>query len=884
MIVSHNTNYTIIFYNDRVKEVVPLATVMEPFTYIPILAGHMELLSGEQGDAVVFGKITEGYDVIDPNITTEITFEDVGEIVPTIYLVAEAVITNEIVNGNLGGPCFERSDITAVFAITIPERIYAGSTYFVNVYWDGGIDYSALYVVNPGDTLADIKNGWSNNMTLAGIEVAAGSPDNQIYIFRNTSSFCNDPWETRSAEMIMQSWSVTAYVSGYSMVTKFTTLKCGATHGFGIVYKDKAGRQCSVMKTNLLNVHIPFYTEDDSPELDERVSITFKIFHKPPEWADTYEIVFFGNISMDYFIQMRVDDIIALAGFDLLDHYAVNIQETIDDARAQNTRWKVSDYVWEEGDRIRFIGTIDDGGGGTGAITKYTELYDYEVLNTGTVYGEAVGGDYLYFQATTIPVPFVGEVNVLAEIYRPRKGLGITTPYGSGMVFEIGTDANGNRYHKGDVDQEMSASGAVETPAEVVNTAHDCYKYIRINYDHDSNVLHPFWAESIQPSDWWEYIVSNKLTNIGFPFLDDINQRQAELPERMRHGGFLLAGTRTNNLAHFTYEDFLDLPKKGGPITGLREVGYVLKVLQHYKETSIYVNRIMNFNADGTEEFTLTGKLLATVRPLEADYGCQHPDSVMVNNRNLYYWDNSQGAFIRSAPNGQVVLNNKTKRWFKDLMTWIRANGGGELLQVRVGANNEHDEVWISFRMGDDVTGLIFSEKDGRYKSRIDLITESYIHLGEFFAHLYHQRLWIINIDEGQDWLSWSGSLTHAEMELVSNIEPELNKVFTAIALYSDHEWESEAKSIVIPEEASAVNEIMESNVAIWDRREGVYRGAILKDENSKGTFVSVYDKKMNGRTMRGRYCFILLKTEEHDEKVRLDSIIVFSTLSERNL
>jgi len=40
-----------------------------------------------------------------------------------------------------------------------------------------------------------------------------------------------------------------------------------------------------------------------------------------------------------------------------------------------------------------------------------------------------------------------------------------------------------------------------------------------------------------------------------------------------------------------------------------------------------------------------------------------------------------------------------------------------------------------------------------------------------------------MNIDEGQGYLSWSGNLTHAELEVVSNIEPMKNKVFNAIAL-----------------------------------------------------------------------------------------------------
>jgi len=223
-------------------------------------------------------------------------------------------------------------------------------------------------------------------------------------------------------------------------------------------------------------------------------------------------------------------------------------------------------------------------------------------------------------------------------------------------------------------------------------------------------------------------------------------------------------------------------------------------------------------------------------------------------------------------------------RWFKDLLKWIRTSGGSQLLVVNIGANNEHEEIWASFQIGDTIHGFIFSEKQGRFVSRINQITESYLHLGNFFAHLYHQRLWIMNMDEGQDWLSWSGTPTYAEIEVVSNIEPLKNKIFNAIAVFCDHLLQSLAKYVHIPVEASGSNELMESNIPILDRREGVYFGKIMKDENTPGTFASVYDSKLNGREMRGRYCFVKLRTEEHDEKVRIDSIAIFSTPSERNV
>jgi hypothetical protein len=296
---------------------------------------------------------------------------------------------------------------------------------------------------------------------------------------------------------------------------------------------------------------------------------------------------------------------------------------------------------------------------------------------------------------------------------------------------------------------------------------------------------------------------------------------------------------------------------------------------------------VQTFNPDGTSQFTLTDTFLGVMRPMDDNYGCQHPDSIMVNNRNLYYWDNNEGALIRSDPNGQKILSSpeyKMSRWFKDLLRWIQTSGGSSALQVRIGANNEYEEIWVTFRMGDDVRGLIFSEKEGRFISEINQITESYIHLGNFFAHLYRQTLWIMNIDEGQDYLSWAGTPTYAEIEVVSNIEPTKIKVFNAIALFADHLLQSLAKYIHIPTQASENNTLMESNAPIWNKREGVYFGQIMRDENSPGTFVSVYDAKLNGRQMRGRYCYVKFYTDEHKEKVRINSVVIFSTPSERNV
>lgn len=945
MIYAHNSDIKTAFYNDRVKEIVDASLIAEPFTYVPIVAGHMELV---EGNAVVFGNITEGYDVVAPDVNTEITYENISLDQARIDIVINKTQTasgtthyplmwnsftqyhiGDYVRGPVDGYVY-RAQMTSlgvlpvpepnpawvlvfwnatasyrivggVMIINIPFQVYEGSLYYITIQNTAeGLSFTSVsYLAQSGDTYINVRDGLLNELWSAGFVDAIGGAQsgpwaNCIYLCGRTKYYQNSPtYETGDINTVFKDFDIHAYILSVGDTIKFPQLKCGAVHSFGIVYKDRSNRVCSVMRDDTMNVYIPFYTEMTDAQILETIQrLKFFINHTPPAWAESYEIVYYGNISMDYFMQIRISDITEIPNGGG-NRFSINVLSTFEWTWNKNNRWKVAGYEWEAGDRMRLFGLIADDGSVSpiyyGEAIGAGFVYDYEIESTGTQYNEeAIGGDWLIMQAVQRPTPFEGATNILTEIYRPRKGFGETIAYGTGMVFGIGTDIYGHKYHKGDVDQILDADGENDTPAEVVNTANDCWKFLRLNYKHETNVIQPFWAESIFPSDWWAgQDINNKLTSAGFPFLDDLSQRQMVLSQRFRHGGFLITGTRTNNIAHFTYNDYKDLPEKDGEIIGIRQIGFTLKIVQKYKETSIYINRVQTFNPDGTEQFTLTDSFIGTIRPMENDYGSQHPDSILVNNRYLYYWDDSQGELIRSAANGQITLSGpeyKMSRWFKDLAKWIKSEGGANLLDVQMGANNEHEEVWVSFRMGDSVQGIIFSEKKGRFTSRIDLLTESYVHLGNFFAHLYHQRLWIMNVDEGQDYLSWNGVERTAEIEIVSNIEPLRNKIYNAVALFSDHQMSSLPLSVFIPQEGSAGNSLMETNIPLWDRREGIFFGEILKDVNSKGNFLNIYDRKMNGNAMRGRFCYVRLTTEEHTEKVRIDSIVVFSTMSERNV
>ena len=888
MLYGHNEDIDITFYNDRVKEVIAEEGFTNPFSFVPIKASQMEVVSGKSGNAIVFGGITEGYDPIPIAIATKVQYRDIsleGGMQPLLVVKMEISRTywdfNDPQNPfyNLS-PCIE---IKRGYYVMWSFILNEGAEFFFTLKGHS----TASVAVGGGDTgvtmrdkiKSAIETSWGTHYQ--GMPTVSNGPsDMSVSLLEDTLRFQGgrtpDAWpEISEADIFPHEFY--AYILDGSMTSKVPSLKYGATHDFGVVYKDSVGRRSSVIKSEDTSIYLPFYCEKDNVLVNTVADLTFEINHIPPAWADSYEIVYAGNASMDYWLQIRIDSIISLTG----SQYLINIQSNLDWSRTQNRNWRVPDYIFRSGDRIRLIGVIADN---NGAVTEYTtvqgQVYDYEILGTSDETGEEISGEWLIIQAIDRPNPFDNAQNILAEIYRPKKGLGVSYYHGTGMAFNIGIDANGYRYHMGDEDQVISASGAPVTPAKVHNTANDSWKYSRISYVKESPTAHTFFAESIAPSDWWED--QTRLTSQGWPFLLDITQKQNTLDARLRHGGFLYEGTRINNMAWFTYDGFVDLPQKFGRVTGLREIGYTLKVLQMHKESSIYLQRVQTFSADGGEgDYSLVNNLLGTVRPMETDYGCQNPDSILVSGRHLYYWDGNEGKYIRSSPNGQIPISDyKMNRWFKELNKWIGANRSRGML-VNSGANISHEEIWVTWSIDKEVKGLIFSERHNRWISRIDQPADTYVHLGSWFASILRQRLYIQNVDEGQRRLSWAGVDTEALIQFVSNVNVLKNKVFNSVALYADDQFVCFPGDIVIPEEASYAK--MESYIAVWNKSEGIYYGRILKDMNSPGNWVSENHKTMSGREMRGRYCLIRLHNSRHDRKVRMFSAMILSVDSERS-
>jgi len=365
---AHNTDIDLAFYNDRVKEVIDADAIAEPFTYVPILAGHLELVGG---NAIVFGKIMEGYDIISPSIEKEITYVDVSAEHPITNLNVTYWLTRpiEIEYWNTPAPGdfpaqpyitekdFWDGTISyykpqGAVVISIPAVLEVLSIFYIVIYNPAeGINITASYTVLPGDTYADVKTGLEADLIANGmnpLDIEVWPFEQQIALYGGrTRYFDRTPTaEAIDMSLVYENFTFTAYILNVGKTIKYPQLKVGATHGYGIVYKDRSGRTCSVLKTDDMTIYVPFYSEHDDNDLQTIVDLKFKIYHAPPPWAETHEIVYYGNLSMDYFFQVRANNITLIP--DSNDNrYSINIIETLYWAWSQNNRWRVASYSWE---------------------------------------------------------------------------------------------------------------------------------------------------------------------------------------------------------------------------------------------------------------------------------------------------------------------------------------------------------------------------------------------------------------------------------------------------------------------------------------------------------------------------------------------------------
>jgi hypothetical protein len=503
--------------------------------------------------------------------------------------------------------------------------------------------------------------------------------------------------------------------------------KSGANHAFGIVYYDARGRASNVY--TLGSVLSPEYHARPQG-LEGKVEMQVQMDHNPPADAETFQIVYSGNTSINTFIQystsgayistrlIQSDDAPFYVGLNYLQDSGVSYKDNFGARRPDGG----SPYSYRDGDILRVISYY-----ATGDLDSRIWLSDeYEFEVTGSqdmpddamspIYVASIDGPDTHPAKRGFFVKVKNNPNALGFSFGDIKD-GTNQPdsqshnWGKRCVVEIYNPAdvvseeNLVFYETGDVfpisdhNQPLTLSGGdVWWRKVAVNMAeHDGGSFVNLIQE---DTLEPnFKNYSLETEAFNDTVRNSDVTGKGklkiiIPNAQEVVRSSSITYSEKNNPASALFTLTSFNPAKM---QFKDMPAEYGNINYMVNQQDSMFVIQSSRCSSVPVNRNLITTASNDQSLIAATKVLGTERYYAGEYGCDdNPESVCVVGPNVYFASKSSKEVYKFNPStGLDVISNKgMKSFFRDLFKSAENDEG--VIKVVGGYDPIKDEFILS--------------------------------------------------------------------------------------------------------------------------------------------------------------------------------------------
>ena len=630
-----NSFYDYRFYNNGAYVILPIVETDLPFSYSPDKANTLELLNG---NTIIYGGITEGYDALKRSEVDVVVTTGVGNPgVPNI-------------NFSYTGP--------SSFTVVIGDTITTGAVYSVSFSYNSGAvgdasPKSATYTTLLGDTIDDIVAGLKAAIQGNNIAVDDFGTSGVFRVY--TSTFAGT----------ISGVSVSVSVAGVEVAQPSWKWNC--PQRLGLVYFDERGKTNGVVSfasdsdvdTTDFAVTTPqFSVSSNVPQVP---FISASINHTPPAWAVSYQWVR-ADLKPNNFLYWVTNDFL-----DPGDGFLYFCIENLAYQKTKNSGF-VPSYDFQEGDRLRAIANFTGGNfvpyvDGTGASLQL----DFEILGiedktmTSPPNTAATQGTYLKVtKPSTLPAGGYTGQTILIEIYTPKLTVDENNQffYEWGQKYDIYTQG-GVRYHRGQTGDQTSTN-----PATFQWFDGDVYYRTRGFYiAYGSTSL---TSEYFMDANYNDYFPSAVNSN-GRVWLIEENAKQIYNQAMVRWGGAYEQGTDINQLNIFKPANFDEIDRAKGSIQRFMVEDRNLYV---YQQRGVGMYGIYNKyvqDSSGGSMLTTTNEIITTnnIRYLQGNYGLGDQPTSLVRGKNSHYFvDPVRGYQVRRAADGLTPISELYKGQF----------------------------------------------------------------------------------------------------------------------------------------------------------------------------------------------------------------------------
>jgi len=853
------------FYNDTLGFTVDQDDIARLFDGVPQISLAMEVI---ENNKIVDGNFTEGQDNVDIDVTL-VTNDKVVE----VY----------------------NDDLVSLFHI---EEKYEVLEYLRH-YWEVTLPAFSSSLLGKEFRLSIFlpdQGGILDNKYGDVLNSEANYPDFVFNYLKDAIEANYANWSVRPVDdeplkflvvPVDAHWDLYDLTGGVynSILYNNSTFKHGSWQPFGIVYYDRALRSGTNNISDESKIYIPNYTNEVGPSGNNFISqVRWEIKHRAPIWAKYYEWVWEKRASYLNSEQYYVADADFIEDNEFI---YIKINQFLNDQVALNKNINVSPYSYTEGDRIKIIGESNDA---QDWVILYDTVFDYPIL--GEEITVDAPDDYKIFIQNFGKEQLSTFEYISIEIYTPRKALGEDQAvyYGFGELFEIGSPYTSNRYHKKGNDeagdpwaQDQNPVNYSTTPARGTFLRGDAW--VRYRWQDPKSVI----VESINYSDYHDSFLNIP----GRPSIFDRNSKRRVHENELIHSGQWFSGTEINELNKVLIDgtNKTAVKERYGAITQLEESGYILRVRQKNKVTSIYLGRqgLTTAKEAGIDVVVTSGNLLGTHYYHAQDIGTSNAESCFKDNfGNYYFVDVISKNFVRDNNGGIAPIRQGLAGEIDDIIEGVILSGD---TPVFFGAfDSINNRVYIFFGSEDSTTvshhsTLVYqlgNQETSGFLSFINLYKEiSGDLVGPDYMFSMNSKIYVSQLgslyvlDDFVNPNLFFDVQHESSVEVVFNKAAMLDKNFMSIDIEADEVWSAPnygdvaiPKNILYPSGMSS--KLLEGN---FKPKENDYTAEFLKDSSTNSPIpplavVHSLNDLINGRDLVGKVLTVTLRNATANQSV----------------
>lgn len=816
--IGDDTTFNVQFYNDSTYPVIADAESLPLFDYVPRYAKSQEM---PNGNTIAYGAITEGYDRdLSPNVT--ITVGTVAAGSGSSVGSLSGVVTIVLENGSIQLFNIQFSGVPAVGTVinVRVEQVNNGTTWL-----------AATYTTVSGDTASSVATAIVASFNSLG-QVASATVTGGTSASVVANSLPNP-------KRIFDSLTITAPATTAN-TNSIGTWPFLSQRRMGIAYYDEKGITNGILYS--ADVTFPAYAENGSAQV-LLPYVNVKIYHRPPDWAYSYQICFTKDSTQ--FLYIETVDVNTTE----TDYIYFDITNLALNQEKSPTTAAVVSWTFQDGDRMRLIRRMSDG-------NVFASTFDTAI--EGIVTSPVINGvtqENRTFVKIRSAAPFTAQNYTtdffVIQLYRPalqEPSNENATFYECGVQYAILNPTESDRVHAGQVTNQ---SDDLLTPAEINIYEGDVYFRLRTEFLSNDPATVGTGSFNVQDRNFVDFHISAVNNIDGRPQAIDLNAKSAYYPALIRNSQPYQANTNINGLNRFYADQFIEVDYSYGDVLRLKVRDRYMRVFQKFKVGVIYLYSRVGKSPSGDEITIITDQLLNPVQYYSGDYGIgDNQTSLASFNFADYFTSNITGGAYRLSNDGITPISVLYK-----MNSWATAQ-----LPLRTGNYNvygAYDQKLNNYIMALEATDtqsaqtLTFSEEDNTFESFLSLFPEMMVTIGTLLCAFKNGQLWTHDSDT---YNSFFGTTYDSHVSVVFNDNANIKKQPISVTESSSSLWDCPQITTQVYSYGTT-NQQSTLIAQEFTQMEGQYHASFRRDSNSRGG-------KVNGNILKGNWIFVKFRSQ----------------------